>query len=89
MSFFSINKNPFGMILIVLPTLTFIVSLILQLLMKKKTIILAIVFIVYLVATYTVFNSSFLIWCFVYTVTSLIGTIIADLILKYSKKRNN
>lgn len=86
MSFFSINENPFGMVLIILPTLTFIVSLILQLLMKKKIIILGIVFIVYLIATYTVFNSSFLIWCFVYTGISLIGTLIADLILKYSKK---
>ena len=86
MSFFSINENPFGMILIVLPTLTFIVSLFLQLLMKKKIIILGIVFIVYLIATYTIFNSTFLIWCFVYTGISLIGTLMADLILKYSKK---
>ncbi len=74
------------MILIVLPTLTFIVSLFLQLLMKKKIIILGIVFIVYLIATYTIFNSTFLIWCFVYTGISLIGTLMADLILKYSKK---
>ena len=86
MSFFSIKENPFGMILIVLPTLTFIVSLFLQLLMKKKIIILGIVFIVYLIATYTIFNSTFLIWCFVYTGISLIGTLMADLILKYSKK---
>lgn len=83
---FSINDNPFGMILIIFPLFTFITSLIVQLLMKKKIIILTIVFIGYLIATFTLFNSSFLIWCFVYTGISLVGTLIADLILKYKKK---
>ncbi|GAA0764336.1 hypothetical protein GCM10008907_36340 [Clostridium sartagoforme] len=86
MSIFSINENPFGMILIILPLFTFVVSLILQLFIKRKIIILGIIFTVYLVATYTVFNSSFLMWCFVYTGISLIGTLVADLILKYRKK---
>lgn len=86
MSIFSINENPFGMILIILPLFTFVVSLILQLFIKRKIIILCIIFTVYLVATYTVFNSSFLMWCFVYTGISLIGTLVADLILKYRKK---
>ncbi|WP_425544871.1 DUF2651 family protein [Clostridium sartagoforme] len=74
------------MILIILPLFTFVVSLILQLFIKRKIIILGIIFTVYLVATYTVFNSSFLMWCFVYTGISLIGTLVADLILKYRKK---
>lgn len=86
MSIFSINENPFGMILIILPLFTFVVSLILQLFIKRKIIILGIIFTVYLVATYTVFNSSFLMWCFVYTGISLIGTLVADLILKYREK---
>ncbi|MFW2491610.1 DUF2651 family protein [Clostridium chromiireducens] len=86
MSTFSINDNPFGMILIILPLLTFIISLILQLLVKKKKIILSVVFTGYLIATFTIFNSSFLIWCFVYTGISLVGTLIADLIFKVKKK---
>ncbi len=82
MSTFSINDNPFGMILIIFPLLTFITSLILQILIKKKVIILGVVFIGYLIATFTLFNSTFLIWCFVYTGISLVGTFSADSILK-------
>lgn len=82
---FSINDNPFGMILIILPLLTFIISLILQLLVRKKVIVLSIAFIGYLIATFILFNSTFLIWCFVYTFISLVGTFSADLILKYKK----
>ncbi|RII32895.1 DUF2651 domain-containing protein [Clostridium chromiireducens] len=82
MSTFSINDNPFGMILIILPLFTFIISLLSQLLIKKKIIILSVVFIGYLIATFTIFNSSFLIWCFVYTGISLVGTLIADYVLR-------
>jgi hypothetical protein len=81
-----INNNPFELVLIIFPLLTFIISLLGQLLIKKKVILLSIVFIGYLIATFTLFNSSFLIWCFVYTAISLVGTLIADLILKYKKK---
>jgi hypothetical protein len=86
MSDLTINANPFEMVLIILPLLTLLVSLVLQLFIKKKIIILGIVFTGYLIATYMVFNSSFLMWCFVYTAISLIGTLIADIILKYRKK---
>jgi len=81
-----INDNPFELVLIIFPLLTLITSLIGQFLIKKKVIILSIVFIGYLIATFTLFNSSFLIWCFVYTGISLVGTLIADLILKYKKE---
>ncbi|MDP4178578.1 MAG: DUF2651 family protein [Bacillota bacterium] len=82
-------KDPFGLILITLPILTFIISLIGQLFIKKKIIILSIVFILYLAATFIIFNSSFLIWCFIYTGISAIGTLIADLIIKCKKKLIN
>jgi hypothetical protein len=83
---FNIDANPFEMVLIIFPLITFVVSIIAQLLLKKKLWILGFVFILYLIATYTVFNSSFLMWCFVYTGISFIGTLIADLILKFRKK---
>lgn len=89
MSIFSINDNPFGMILIILPICTFTISLIMQLLIKKKVIILSVIFIGYLIATFVLFNISFLIWCFIYTGISLIGMLVADLILKYKKKFTN
>lgn len=86
MNIFSYYNNPFGLILIILPLLTFIISLVSQILIKKKIVILSIVFIGYLIATFTIFNSSFLIWCFIYTFISLIATLLADLIIKYTKK---
>ena len=86
MNIFSINNNPMGMILVIFPLLTFIISLIVQLLIKKKIIILSVVFVGYLIATFTIFNSTFLMWCFVYTFISLLATLLSDLILKYTKK---
>ena len=77
--------NPMGLVLFALPLLTFVISLVMQLLIKKKIIILSIVFVGYLIATFVLFNSTFLIWCFVYTGISLTGTLIADLILKCKK----
>ncbi|MBZ9606860.1 DUF2651 family protein [Clostridium estertheticum] len=44
-------------------------------------VILLINFGVWLIVTFTVFNSSFLIWCFVYTYISFFGTLIGDLII--------
>lgn len=67
---------------------TLIISLICQILIKKinkKIIILSIACIGYLITMLTIFNSTFLIWCFIYTFISLIGTLLADLILKYRK----
>ena len=80
-----IMNDPFTATLVIFPIITFILSFIGQLLIRKKIVILCIVFIAYLIATFTLFNSSFLIWCFVYTFIALIGTFIGDFILKYKK----
>lgn len=79
---FFYEVNPFELVLVILPILTVVVSILLQLWIKKKIIILGIVFGVYLIATYTVFNSSFLMWCFVYTGIAFIGTLMADFVLR-------
>ena len=88
MDMFNFNLNPFGVVLITLPIFNFIISLIAQLLIKKRIIILSIVFVGYLIATFTIFNSSFLIWCFIYTLIAFLGTLVADIILKSLKKKN-
>jgi len=82
------NPNgPMGVVLIGLPLFTLITSLIMQLLLKKKVIVLSVIFIGYLISTFAVFNnSSFIIWCFIYTVIALFGTLISDLILKCKKR---
>jgi membrane-associated HD superfamily phosphohydrolase len=74
------GDNAMGLILIGFPIFTFIAALIMQLLINKKIIILSMVFLAYLIGTFVIFNSTFLIWCFVYTAIALIGTLVADLV---------
>ncbi len=85
MNLFGYGIGPFGLVFLILPLLTIVISVILQLLIKKKLIVTGIVFVAYLIATFAVFNSSFLFWCFVYTVISLMATFIVDFILKRAK----
>lgn len=80
------STDPMGMILFIYPLLVFILSLIMQLIVKKKLIILLINFVWWMVATFTIFTSSFLIWCFIYTFHALLGTLTADLIIKSKNK---
>ena len=75
-------ENPIGLVLFALPLLVLIVSLVMQLIFKQRLIILLVNFVFWLIATFTIFNSSFLIYCFAYTFISLIGTFIGDLIVK-------
>ena len=77
--------GPMELVFIILPLLTIVISAILQLVIKKKLIVTGIVFIAYLIATFTLFNSTFLFWCFIYTAISFIATIIVNFILKRAK----
>lgn len=61
------------MVLLIFPLLSFVFGIIGQLVIKKIPIVVGITFIFWLVATYTVFNDSFLIWAFVYSLLTLIG----------------
>ena len=63
----------FGMVLYIFPFVSFIFGIIGQILIKKMYIVVGITFLVWLIATFTIFNSSFLIWVFVYSIISLVG----------------
>lgn len=76
------GSDPMGLVLFTYPLLVFVVSIVLQLILKKKVIVLLMNFVLWLILTFTVFNSSFFIYCFVYTFISLIGTFISDFIIK-------
>ena len=80
------NIDPMGLVLFTLPLSVLVISIVMQLIFKKRSIILLINFVVWLIATFAIFNSSFLIYCFIYTVISLLGTFIADLIIKFKNK---
>ena len=85
MNLLGYSINPFGLVFFTLPLLTIVISVILQLVIKRKLIVTSIVFVAYLIATFAVFNSSFLFWCFIYTVISFIVTFVVDLIIKLVK----
>jgi hypothetical protein len=81
------GDNPMGLVIFSLPLLTLVISFVMQLFIQKKLIVVSIVFIGYLIATFVFFNSTFFIWCFVYTGIALVGTLIADLVLKRKKAK--
>lgn len=81
-----LKYDPFGVVLVIFPVATLVLSFVLQLIIRKKAIIIAAVFAGYLIATFTAFNSSFLIWCFVYTVLAVIATMLADVCRKLVRR---
>ncbi|HEY5561379.1 MAG TPA: DUF2651 family protein [Clostridiaceae bacterium] len=83
------GSDPMGLVLFTYPLIVFVVSLVMQLILKKKVGILLINFAFWLVLTFTVLNSSFLIYCFVYTVISFLGTLMADIIISIKNKFKN
>ena len=54
---FDLNiTNPMGFVLVTLPLVVFVASLVMQLIFRKRLIILVVSFVLCLIATFTVFN---------------------------------
>ncbi|MGV8984227.1 DUF2651 family protein [Clostridium sp.] len=81
-----LSIDPMGLILFTLPLIAFCVGLVAQLVSKKRIIILGVIFTVNLILTFAVFNSTFFIYCFIYTGIAELGTLLADLITNLIKK---
>ena len=79
-------KTSLGMILGVYPVFVFVISLVAQFILKKKTIILISCFFIWFTATLFMFEPNFLKWCFIYTFISFFGTLVADLEIANMKK---
>lgn len=77
----------FVLILLIFPFIAFIFGVVGSLFIKNTFIVGAITFIICFIATFTVLNSSFLIWVFVYTILTVIGSLIVNCIRKYKKIR--
>lgn len=73
------------MALFIFPLLSFLFGIIGQILIKKVYIVVGITFLGWLIATFTIFNESFYIWVFVYSILSLIGSAI---VYFFQKSRN-
>ncbi|HHT97720.1 MAG TPA: DUF2651 family protein [Clostridiales bacterium] len=76
----------FIMALFIFPLVSFVFGIIGQRLIKKMYIVVGITFLGWLIATYTIFNGTFLIWVFIYSFLSLIGATIVYLVQKSRNK---
>ncbi len=76
----------FIMALLIFPVLSFLFGIIGQILIKKIYIVVGITFLVWLITTFTIFNESFLIWVFIYSILSLIG---AGIVCLIRRSKNN
>lgn len=76
----------FLMALFIFPLLSFLFGIIGQILIKKVYIVVGITFLGWIIATFIIFNESFLIWVFIYSILSLIGAGIVKFIKYYKTK---
>lgn len=76
----------FLMALFIFPLASFLFGITGQILIKKIYIVVGITFLGWLIATYTIFNESFLIWVFIYSLLSLIGSAIVYFAQKSKSK---
>ncbi|WP_409229392.1 DUF2651 family protein [Gudongella sp. SC589] len=72
----------FLMALLVFPMTSFLFGIIGQILARKIFVVVGTTFCVWLVATFTIFNESFLIWVFIYSLFSLIGALMVEFVGK-------
>jgi hypothetical protein len=72
----------FLMALLLFPMASFLFGIIGQLLIRKIYVVVGTTFCVWLVATFTIFNESFLIWVFIYSLFSLIGALMVEFVEK-------
>lgn len=76
----------FTLILFIFPLLSFIFGIVGQVLTNKTIIVVSIAFVGWLIATFTIFNSTFLIWVFIYSLLTLVGAEIVYLIKRIKNK---
>lgn len=80
------NIDPAGLVLFTLPVSVFVLSFVLQMIFRNELAIIIINFVIWFIAAFTIFNRSFLVYVFLYTLISIIGIVLANLILKMFNK---
>jgi hypothetical protein len=61
-------------VFVIFPIISFLLGVIGQILIKRIYIVVGIIFLGWLFATFTIFNSTFLIWVFVYSALAFLGS---------------
>ncbi|MEK6264332.1 MAG: YbeF family protein [Clostridium sp.] len=70
-----------GMGMFIYPLAVFFISIVMQLIFRKMLVILIVNIVFWLIVAFTMFDSNFIIWCFIYTFIAFFGTLIGDLII--------
>jgi hypothetical protein len=76
----------FSLVLLIFPIASFLFGVIGQLLIKRMLIVVGLTFLCWLIATFTIFNETFLIWVFVYTALAFLGSGIVFLLTKLIRR---
>jgi hypothetical protein len=76
----------FLMVLLIFPIMSFLFGVIGQILIKRMYIVVGIIFLCWLIATFTIFNDTFLIWVFVYSALSFLGSGVVYFLQKLKSK---
>jgi hypothetical protein len=76
----------FLMILLIFPIISFLFGVIGQILIKRIYIVVGIIFLCWLIATFTIFNDTFLVWVFVYSALSFLGAGVVYFLKKLKSK---
>ncbi|HLQ82316.1 MAG TPA: DUF2651 family protein [Pseudogracilibacillus sp.] len=71
---------------IVLPVIVLVISFIIQLIFKKEFLIIIGNFMIWFIVILVVFDISFIVYPFIYTLVAIIGIVLANLTLKIMKK---
>lgn len=81
------NIDPAGLVLFTLPVIVLVISFIAQLIFKNELAIIIINFVIWFIAAFTIFNTSFLVYVFIYTLIAILGIVIANLVLKMFERK--
>ncbi|MCA1054048.1 YbeF family protein [Rossellomorea aquimaris] len=74
--------NIFFIILILFPAISIIIGAVGNILFRNLYIAPAFVFISFMIATFLLFNETFLIWVFVYTIAAILSGLFVHVIIK-------
>lgn len=77
------------LIFLVLPIATVILAIVLQRILGCPILVAATAFAIYLIATYTAFDSSFFIYAILYTILAFLAAYITQLIARYNSSNSS
>lgn len=82
-----VDVMEFILVLLVFPILSLIFGIVGEIFIKKVYVVGGITFLVWVIATVTIFNSTFIMWVFINTLLALLGACIVEFFRKRKVSR--